>query len=382
MKLQKSLREDSLTHNIEKIENLALTEYPHFALANSEENWQRSLNFANDIRKDFDCMVIVGIGGSCLGGKTLCHYFSPYNTKVDFWDSADLDFLEARWSLLKSPEKTHFIVVSKSGSTLETFAGRDFVLAKLEALGLDFSKQMSVITEEKPSKLFDWHKANDLKFLAHPLDIGGRFSALTVVGLTPVAFLLGDKFMDEFKKADAWQVTRDLNEACEEFMASWQRGEWQSIFWPYEEKLRYVGPWIQQLWAESLGKKKDLNGKNAPRVSSPVSLHGSKDQHSVLQQIAEAYPDKLVCFFNDKSIQKEDKDLVEIMKSQTPISLNGIVNQLKLDFDHIWDLFLSFEYFIIQLGRLLNIDPFDQPGVEASKVLFKKRISELEGVLK
>jgi len=165
-------------------------------------------------------------------------------------------------------------------------------------------------------------------------------------------------------------------------MASWQRGEWQSIFWPYEEKLRYVGPWIQQLWAESLGKKKDLNGKNAPRVSSPVSLHGSKDQHSVLQQIAEAYPDKLVCFFNDKSIQKEDKDLVEIMKSQTPISLNGIVNQLKLDFDHIWDLFLSFEYFIIQLGRLLNIDPFDQPGVEASKVLFKKRISELEGVLK
>lgn len=371
------LRKDSQVSGDNVFPGITLSEYDHFNYTNKPEYWEQISNFVKSKFSSFNKMVVIGIGGSCLGGKTLCHYYSPFNDRVDFWDSADQDFLEARWSKVSNPEKTLFLVVSKSGSTLETFAGRDFVLDKFKGLNLDFKSNFAVLTESKESKLFNWGEQNDLAFFEHPLEIGGRFSVLTSVGLIPFCFLLGSRFDSEIKKLGRWKAGDQINKVVEHYLESFKRDEYVSIFWPYEEKLRYVGDWIQQLWAESLGKKLDKDGNAAPKASNPLGLHGSKDQHSVLQQVVEGQKDKFLSFFKVMEITKSQTDLVEIMKDQTPVSLREKVNYIDLEFSDIWDVFASFQYIVIALGAAHNINPFDQPGVEDSKILFKKRIAEL-----
>ena len=353
-----------------------LDKYPYFRLANDDDVWKTSVQYTSSLREKFDKLIVVGIGGSSLGAKTLCHYFRSDNDKVEFWDSIDPHFIQTRFEKIKDLEKVHWLFVSKSGGTLETLE----VLNNVEGLYPKEKRRQffSVITENKDSHLKNYADVNNLQCFDHPLDVGGRFSVLSIVGLMPLAFLIGDELLTEQIKAKNWEPTTDLRAFANMMLNSFERGEWIGVIWPYDEKLKYLGYWAQQLWAESLGKKIRNDGEPAPKVSSPSVLHGSKDQHSVLQQLVEGQKDKLLFFFDDKSIPEDPYSLFTIMKKKTPESLRGNVSYIEFKADNIWDFLLSFQYWVIALGEKLNINVFDQPGVEDSKVLFKNAISTID----
>lgn len=353
-----------------------LAKYPYFRLANDDDVWKTSVQYTSSLKEKFDKLIVVGIGGSSLGAKTLCHYFRSDNDKVEFWDSIDPHFIQTRFEKIEDLEKIHWLFVSKSGGTLETLE----VLKNVETLypKEKRSEFFSVITENKDSHLKNYADINSLQCFDHPLDVGGRFSVLSIVGLMPLAFLIGDELFAEQSKAKNWEPTTDLCAFANMMLNSFERGEWIGVLWPYDEKLKYLGYWAQQLWAESLGKKIRNDGEPAPKVSSPSVLHGSKDQHSVLQQIVEGQKDKLLFFFDDKSIPEDPYSLFTIMRKKTPESLRGNVSYIEFKADNIWDFLLSFQYWVIALGEKLNINVFDQPGVEDSKVLFKNAISTID----
>src|SRR5690606_26695517 len=106
---------------------------------------------------------------------------------------------------------------------------------------------------------------------------------------------------------DALLRKGDLEKFCNQMLVSFENNEWVTIFWSYSESLKTFGQWFQQLWAESLAKKITLESKSAPRVSTPLMLLGSNDQHSMLQQVMEGERDKFVIFL--RSFREENSGI-------------------------------------------------------------------------
>jgi glucose-6-phosphate isomerase len=253
---------------------------------------------------------------------------------------------------------------------------------------------MTVITQKKSSTLFDWATQNKIPVLEVPLDVGGRFSVLTPVGLFVASFagLEIERFINGAK-----EVLRNKNsllEFCSQIILSFEKKEWITVLWIYSQGLKTFGLWFQQLWAESLAKKTTLDLKPAPRVSTPMMMVGSNDQHSMLQQVMEGAKDKFVIFL--RSDREENygvklstelfpnykflvgESMGKIFKAQavgTQQALNkeGVesmtIQLTKFDESEMGSLFFYFEMVTAMLGKYHNIDAYDQPGVELSKKL-------------
>ena len=232
--------------------------------------------------------------------------------------------------------------------------------------------------------------------LAVPLDIGGRFSVLTPVGLV-VAGLCGYSLND--MKAGASLAVQDeqaVSHAAALFLESFKRGEIITLFWFYNSAYRWFGAWLQQLWAESLGKAP------SPGFSTPITAIGACDQHSILQQVAEGPRNKLVCFYNFTSVEKSrfemskfsftgfdfviGKNYGELISTQShatqeALMQNGVstvsfqVNDENSSFS-LGYLFMYFQLVVAILGLHENINPFDQPGVTLGKDLTIKKLKK------
>jgi glucose-6-phosphate isomerase len=327
-------------------------------------------------------IVVIGIGGSSLGAKALSQIFY-----------GDLLFLEnvdasAFFKTVKSlPQNSHFIIVSKSGSTLETLAQLNF-LYQMQKESL--YKKSVVITEKKSSLLYDWATKNKIPVLEVPFDLGGRFSVLSAVGLYPAAFL-GVNLSDLQNGArDIYRYKALCAEYCAQMVHSFDRNEMVTVLWTYSDQLRQFGLWFQQLWSESLGKSVDLNGRTAKSVSTILPLVGTNDQHSVLQQISDGQKDKFVVFVRnlkaesdgpilEKSVFQDflsDKKLGEVLKAQyegtqralAEKKVQSITIQVSdLSEKNVGLLLNFFMMSVAMLGKYHNINTFDQPGVEYSK---------------
>lgn len=374
-----------------------------------DELWRTSEVRAQQIRRDFDQLAVVGMGGSSLGARAVYDFFQyeqfEPGEKILFFDNLDPLGVKRNLKRIKDPKRIHVALISKSGNTLETIALASVIEHYLSSHQIDLASRITIISEARENPLTKWAKQKssirgihlgdaDSLHLVLPNDIGGRFSVLTPVGLFPAAFL--GIPLDELREGAAVALKqKELIFNLVNFMLhEWRQDKWLTLFWFYSDFFEAFGQWAIQLWSESLGKKHDRKGDRAPRVSTPLMAVGPRDQHSILQQVMEGFPDKSLFFFQVRRHESEklsrvefdqfeklnDLSLGQILSAQ----LSGTRSALKsdgrdsvlleietLDARSLGNLFMSFELLVSLLGEVLDINAFDQPGVEAGKSLTK-----------
>ena len=344
---------------------------------------------ANKI-SDFQHILLIGVGGSSLGAKTICS-LSP-NNKIQFVESIDPATLEG---VLKQVdlEKSFFLIISKSGETIETLCQTLIIIEQLKQKfnkDFDFSKNFLFITSNKLSAIGKIAQKIKAPILNHPADIGGRYSVFCAVGILPAIitnlnvkdFRIGaKKTIEEFLKNEK------ISQSCAIQLELYQRGFRNNVFMPYSDNLRNFTDWYRQLLAESLGK----NGYGA----TPINSMGTVDQHSQLQLYLEGFHDKFFTFISAKKnnfdfiikdlvgcetlfgnkklsqiLQIEKDTTIEVLKQKKlPIR---VIEINKIDEVSLGALMMQMFLEIIVIAYALNINPFDQPAVELRKDLAKK----------
>jgi len=352
---------------------------------------ETSIERAKQIQSKFEKTVIVGMGGSVLPGETLAALGNKKSVEFisnidgsDFWQRIQ------SWNL----EKTHFVLVSKSGTTVETLALAEFIAEALQQKGLSLHLQATVICENRKNPLMNWATQHQVPHLDLPLDVGGRVSAFTPVGYLP-ALLNGvdpQQLISGVRKA--FENTDFAKHMIASALESFQRKERLTSFWFYSSKLDKFGLWLEQLWSESLGKAKTLDNKSAPFTSSPQICCGTTDQHSMLQQLMEGPRDTWAVLFRFADAEETYKPLKKLhIQSELPLqgmslgqvmaleaeAMTRSLDQSKIPFISFsspqWNaetagfMLMSFQLIIGGLGEALNINAFNQPGVELIKKL-------------
>lgn len=361
--------------------------------------WQQSHKLGKQLAEKYKKMVIVGSGGSSLGTRVIGEVFHAKN--LFFLDNVDALEFETLIEELGDLKEVVWAFVSKSGTTIETLCAHEFLNQIYQDEMLELSDYSIVISENKDNTLTKWAKAHDVPTAEIPVDVGGRFSVLTPVGMVPAAFLGLDLEKFRLGAAEALHETALVTQMIAQSMQSFERNEWITLLWTYNSRMRTFGGWFQQLWAESLAKSKDRTAKVAPRASTPVTAIGACDQHSILQQVMEGAKDKFVIFqrieesetgslrlrrthFTETSSLAE-RTMGELLKAeavstQEALSQNGISTMTLLtkvlDEKSLGFLFMFWQLVVAGLGESLNIDAFDQPGVELGKRLAKEKLKK------
>lgn len=350
-----------------------------------------SQNIAEEILKNFDHLVLIGIGGSSMGARALTELSG--STQISFLDNVDSIETERILNRIHL-EKTAWLVISKTGSTIEVLWTLERVAQHYQNLKKEFWQNTFYITEKTDNPLFRLSEKHKRPILPIPLNVGGRFSVLSPVGLVVAAYLKMN-LLDLFKGAHlALEDKKNLNTSVQHYLASFKRNENISVFWFYNSNMRWFGCWLQQLWAESLGKNTTKHNKPAPEFSSPMISIGSCDQHSILQQIMEGPKNKFVSFFRFQNVETSSHIITEthfketeILKNQQfgalikaeslateqALRTNGISTMTYElsgnDEQNLGYLFMFFQLIIATIGEISDIDAFNQPSVALSKKL-------------
>lgn len=380
---------------LRKRSDLGFLQLPH--------NIERIQSRADEIRQKFTKLVVLGIGGSALGIRAIFEALGILDSKISILIIDNVDsysFFKTLDSL--ELEKCHFLIISKSGQTVETLTQAEFVDQALLNKGLaSLSKVSTVVSEFEKNPLTEWAEKFHVPILEIPKNVGGRFSVLTPVGLLPAAIAGHD--LKKFQEGANWAKQQDqmITEISAQALMSFERGEWVTLFWSYCDRMLSFGFWLQQLWAESLAKSKDRAGQKAMRASTPLPCKGSTDQHSILQQIMEGERDKFIYFFRvhesentgpkiEKTLFRgqemmSNKTMGELYKAQAEAIRDSLADAKvysvtceaqKLDEATMGALFMLFQMVIGTLGEVMNINAYDQPGVEAGKIAAKKLLSK------
>lgn len=369
----------------------------------SEEELSRIERVGKDISKKNKNLVVLGIGGSALGVSFLEHTFvssihKKTKTKVYVCDNIDGDSFV---SLLDSLDlkKTAFNVITKSGGTSETMTQMLIVLDRLKKKKLDISKKVVVTTTEN-NNLHNFAKSMGMETFLIPVGVGGRFSVLSPVGLLP-AVVMGVDIRGLLSGARSMLENGKLNEAknlaytCAYINNYYlKKGMTSLVTMPYSDRLKLFPDFFAQLWAESLGKRYDRNGVEVFAGQNPIKTVGVTDQHSQLQLYSEGPKDKVImfitvgeskydaCVTEDYGIAKHLnsvslKKLLDYEYQSTAYSLTSLdrpnyrIHLDKICEESIGALIMMCELMTAYMGEFLNINAFDQPGVELSKIYTK-----------
>lgn len=354
--------------------------------------------------------VQVGIGGSSLGPEMLISALGKSKVQFQFINNIDPDRIHDQLSKIDLKE-TLFYFVSKSGGTAETMSGFAIISNLLKESGIsesDFNKYYVFATDPVKSELLDLGKELNIDCLEVPSNVGGRFSVLTPVGFLPALFagIDCDALLKGANDLKPSLLSDDLEDNNLLQTASWlieqkKLGRTQTVIMPYSSKLRDLGFWFVQLWAESLGKKKSLDGETVHEGLTPIPGYGATDQHSQVQLFMEGPRDKTMImlqvenFENDYSLQNSFNSsrlqklaghkLSHLMEAEFVGSLMALKEEerpyIHLQIprnseESMGSMILFFESLTAVMGSALNIDPFDQPGVELGKIYAFARLDE------
>lgn len=363
--------------------------------------------YSASAKKRFENYVHIGIGGSSLGPIALQNALqdSYYNLnssfRMFFPDNVDPDWLN---DLLKTIDvsKTLFHVVSKSGGTAETAASTLYFMKYLtEALDDSFYQNLLFTTDPAEGLLNRIAGEYPIKCFRIPPGVGGRFSVLSPVGLIS-ASLAGiniKKILDGAAQMAKLCDRENLMENPAFLYAAihylyMKRGKNISVMMPYSNKLRDMADWYRQLWAESLGKRLDTHDNIVETGQTPVKALGATDQHSQVQLYVEGPNDKVLTFLEVENFVNQEKlknhftyipefdymndktlgQLLNAEKSATELALtNNHRPNLTLKFPEVSETTIGAFLFLLEAatafaGGLLNINAFDQPGVEEGKI--------------
>lgn len=362
------------------------------------------LAYAEQVKGSYDTVCLVGIGGSALGAWALdCGIRGPHpiqaagQPRLVILDNVDPELIQLALGSM-NPERTLAVVIAKSGATAETVA--TFLIVK-DWLGAGASSRIAVVTSEG---------RGDLKVLATregyptfhiPENVGGRFSVLSAVGLLPAALigvdivklLKGAAAMNKLAWSDDLAVNTPLRAAMMHWLLLTKKKKSIQVAFPYANRLWGTAFWFRQLWAESLGKAKNRKGKVVNVGQTPVAALGTTDQHSQVQLYMEGPNDKVYSFWavakpKDKGAIPKAKlglegfdylcgqsmaKLLDAERRSTEAALtenqrpNCSFTLDKIDEEHLGAFFQLMEFETAFAGELMNINAFDQEGVELGK---------------
>jgi glucose-6-phosphate isomerase len=384
-----------------------------YSLPYFERETRKIIYFTRSLRKRFDTFVVLGIGGSALGTAAIMEALSDRLSKkrgrVLVLDNVDPDEFAAAISHLDL-EKTVFNVISKSGVTPETLS-QFFVVSRLlkRKVGKGWKEQIIITTDPEGGLLRDI--ARDGEFLSFPVPpiVGGRFSVFSPVGLLPLAFggvdvnalLEGARFADGINlgtKGEANPVVV-LAAIYSHFMEEARKNTF--VLFSYSGYLGKLGEWFCQLWAESLGKERRFGGKTERVGQTPVGVVGVTAQHSQLQLYLDGPDDKIYTFIGPGRFKKDfsirppfkearleffhetkmgDLFRAEMEATVCSLAVKGrpavIIEPHERNAFSLGALMFLFECVTALTGKILRINPFDQPGVEYGKRLTKALLDD------
>ncbi len=350
-------------------------------------------------------VVILGTGGSSLGGQSLAQLkIGATKPRLHFPDNLDPLTFEARLASLPLAT-TRFVAISKSGGTAETLMQTIAAISALDAAGRKTSDHVTGISEParagKKNGLRDLLESRGCKLLVHDPGVGGRYTALSNVGLLP-ALLLGldasairagakEVLAPLLAGKPAKEIPAALGAALSATAAA--EGKTIRVLMAYADRMERFTRWWAQLWGESLGKQ----GKGA----TPVPALGPVDQHSQLQLWLDGRADKLFTIITidvagkgprmDAEMSKlagepglAGKTIGDLVAAQgrataDTLAKNGrpvrTIGLMKLDEHSLGALMMHFMLETIIAAHLLDVDPYDQPAIEEGKVLAKKYLA-------
>ena len=392
---------------VENRGNMRWRELPY----NQNQIVEDIIKAAEEIRKRCEYFVVLGIGGSALGPiavqQALNHlrYNELPNRKRKgprFYvlDNIDPETMTALFDVI-DPDKTVFNVITKSGGTSETMSQLLIVSDILHSMyGDKISDHLIAVTDESKGNLIKIAKLEGLCTFYVPDGVGGRFSELCPVGLLPAAvcgidlreLLAGAAYMDEICAEEDVRKNPAYMLGTLSYIAM-QRGINIHVMMPYADSLKYISDWFAQLWAESLGKLVHRDGSDAHAGQTPVKALGVTDQHSQVQLYTEGPFDKIITFlgvekFRSKvaiPLRYEDihdvsflsgHSLNELLQTEQHATeyavmksghLSETITLPEVNAFTIGELLYMFEVMTAFTGELLDIDTFNQPGVEEGK---------------
>lgn len=356
---------------------------------------KKAAKWTRDNSEDF---LILGIGGSALGPRSILEALSPFHNlrkkpRVFICDNADPQTLENVFSIIDT-KKTIVNAITKSGSTAETMASFMFAWNELSKASGDKAREMFIATTDpEKGNLREIADRFGFRTLSIPAFVGGRYSVLSPVGLL-LAEVIGVDCNEMLEGA------RDIHGRCCEpevwknpayifgtLLYLMERDEKRGInvLMPYADSLKCLSEWFCQLWAESLGK--------LGFGITPYPSLGTVDQHSQLQLWIDGPDDKVVIFLRTTDYGTDIRipeifrdvdgisylgghlfsDLMNAEEESTELALsrhkrpNMTISMPSIDPYHMGQIFHFFEIATAFTGFLYGINPFNQPGVEEGK---------------
>lgn len=354
-------------------------------------------------------IVIIGIGGSSLGPKAIFRALQgirDFDKKLHFFESTDPSSIRSTLNHIDIAN-AHFFVISKSGSTIETISVYKYILALLKQKEVSLDYRFTFVTDNG-SKL-EAHAKTLKSFILHiPLNVGGRYSVLSAAGLAPLLLagvdvqrlLDGAKIIKQSFFEDGYIKETLLKKAT--YYAKNSMNYNINTLFAYSESLDYFTDWYVQLWGESLGKKQRHSSFNVGLT--PVGLIGPKDQHSFLQLIVEGLRDKSVTVlkienFDDKikipsiSLKElEELDLMngiafcDLINMQADSTIEALLDKKDIpvdtitirhiDEENIGKLIFYYELLTSTVGQMMDVNAYNQPGVEDGKIILRGKLLE------
>ena len=336
----------------------------------------------------YKSVILIGIGGSVLGAEAI-YTFCNNKIKKNFIFFDNLDQLKIEKVKKNINFKNSlFIIISKSGNTLETLINSNLFKDRIN------KKNTIIITEKKTNNLNTFAKKNKILHIDHKDYIGGRYSVLTEVGMIP-AYFMGLKttgfrknLLDFFKSKEKVVLLDNVIKLSHIYK---NKKINSIILLTYSPEINDFLYWSQQLIAESLGKK----GKGI----LPVVSIAPRDHHSLMQLYLDGPKDKLFYIFSLKESKKikinknifgknfnyaenkyfskakesQKNALIQVLKNKNIPYQEFLIN--RKNEETLGELFSYFIMETVLIGKLLGINPFDQPAVEQVKALTKKYLS-------
>ena len=375
----KNFKNNKKTNNSQvKKKLLLLFKEKNYILDSIKKNYKDSFSkkIINKYKK-YSTFKVIGMGGSTLGTQTIYEFFKDI-VKKDF---VFIDNLRQKKLNIKNNKSVN-LVVSKSGNTIETVVNSNIYIRRKDA--------NIFITENNDNYLLKLANKLKAEIVHHNNYIGGRYSVLSEVGMLP-AELMGldaNKFRQLNSLIKNKQFINSLVSGISSTLNYIKNKKYNSVILNYDEKSENLFKWYQQLVAESLGKKS--------KGLLPIVSNMPKDNHSVMQLYLDGFKNNFYTFFYTNELKSESLKNSQILSSQKFLrgkNLSNIMYAQKIATEKVFIKkkipFRSFEikkrnektlgelfcFFILEtilIGKLLNVNPYDQPAVELIKKETKK----------
>ncbi|MCF6339863.1 MAG: glucose-6-phosphate isomerase [Sulfurimonas sp.] len=349
-------------------------------------------------------IVVIGIGGSTLGTYAIYKFLKHsknLSKKLYFLETTDPIDIKSKIEAINLKD-TLFIVISKSGTTIETISIFKYINSLIKC-----DKNNTLVITESDSKLSEYAKINQIESFDIPKNVGGRFSVFSAVGLLPLA-IVGidiDELLNGAKEVYNSFFNKDLkynkllNKA--RFFVEYKNSFNMNVVFSYSSRLEGFNKWYIQLWGESLGKI-DINSTR--QGLTPIGIIGPVDQHSFLQLIIEGKRDKTVTVIKVDDFHSNLKipnikldglseldylnnlEFSSLINTQADATIESINNLNDIPCDvitidgvserSIANLMYEYELLTSICAKFMYIDAYNQPGVEAGKIILKDKLKD------